>query len=1424
MSDDVYGWDTVTPTGDDAPLADEPLARPPTLGRYELRDELGRGGVGVVYRAWDPTLGRAVALKVLRRGDLADDASRRRFLREARAAAGLRHPDIVEVLDFGADGPRAWMAMRLVDGPPLSERLRSGPLPVREAVDIAIIAGRALAAAHAQGLIHRDVKPGNLLMEDGRPVLNDFGLVKEIDAEGTRLTRDTQLLGTPAYMAPEQALGGAVTPACDQYALGVVLYEMLSGQRPFPAKIPLDALRRAIEEEPPPIQRPEVPADLARICRRAMAREPGDRFPSMLAFVEQLEAWQRAETIHPSGADLRIWVRGALRRNRRRVAVVLLLLGLAVALPLSGALQSLQAARREARAETRRGEMERRTDTLLRAGDLDAARQGFQAFARFEEHRGTRALSEAWLRWGQRLREREADDEMWTALGTAYALADHADDQRAALTALAEASRALDDWDRLSISLALLRAAAPDALTRPPLDVLAAFDAQTRRDLAVGGPLGVLLSRSVETPWQATSALPWDIDGDGRTELALLRRGDPTVTVVEPTPGLPLRATMELVGRTPHPVSGPGLPPGLAVVGRAPACRLVQWRDDAVHTLHEWPCRVSRGAAAADLDGDGVAEIYLDDDRELLRLTEGPSGWETTLAHRRTWAANSEINALLGGDLDGDGREELVVGTGQWGAYDVRVLASVDGALVMEDRVQLGLVVGLHLARRERGRGRERELAVLVTPPPWSRLNLSIFGPDTPQGAPPGIHRFAFADGRLTPLGHHDLPSGQGRWGKGPWVHRLLVGDLDGDGLDELISGSPDAWPWVLPGDGGAASPLPGLAALRPVDLDGDGDDELLVSVPSDDDAVRVLGAGGDVLSTMPLPDPALPAPPAGLDPALRDTWRRAEVLAVLGMPEVAAERMLDIADLSASASVDALLRAAALLEEAGQREAAGQVRTRAAREDPAQAAQHLEEATRLFLDDGQFALAIEAATRRLALPEPPPGLAAHRDALKGLLKPQTTVDFTHPADPLWRLLRPMGAGWADGLVLESVGAAEVLALPVRAEGAPLRLSVTLALGQMDWGTGWELRFRVPERRSPLALVVLSTGGGGRRGRGVICPGAPFEAQKNFNDETDPLLGEVTITWQYDPQVEVARCTVTRPQGEDFSVRYAMKADLGDGEDLALVLKSNTTIGGVAALRILRVELSGLTPRAVPPSPSEEAWLALSWGAYERALSLLPAEGSVADRLARATALEALGERAGAEALLAEALREDPDLDGLTDDLLLLRADQLGQLLRGLLGDGLLPVLRAAGGPLDAHPEDAPQLEELLVRARTPKSASADDLIWLLAHRGAAWRRRGALDSARSDLEAAVALTEGLPPATDPRAQADRDRLVAETQVELARVHLAGGVLDEAVEAVVRAVDRAPAPEVMADRLAMDPTLDALKTAPGWAPIEAARR
>jgi serine/threonine-protein kinase len=271
------------------------------FGDYEIERELARGGMGVVFRARQISLNRPVALKMILAGQLANATDVKRFYTEAEAAANLDHPGIVPIYEVGQHEGQHYFSMGFVDGQSLSQRLAGGPLPPREAAALMIQVARAIDYAHHSGVIHRDLKPGNILLDrKGNPRVTDFGLAKRLHSD-SGLTGSGQILGTPSYMPPEQAAGhrGGVGPAADVYAIGATLYALATGRPPFQAASVMETIRQVIHDDPVPPRRlnPAVDRDLETICLKAMAKEAARRYASAGDLAADLQRFLRGEPI-----------------------------------------------------------------------------------------------------------------------------------------------------------------------------------------------------------------------------------------------------------------------------------------------------------------------------------------------------------------------------------------------------------------------------------------------------------------------------------------------------------------------------------------------------------------------------------------------------------------------------------------------------------------------------------------------------------------------------------------------------------------------------------------------------------------------------------------------------------------------------------------------------------------------------------------------------------------------------------------------------------------------------------------------------------------------------------------------------------------------------------------------------------------------
>src|SRR5213596_2755293 len=315
------------------------------LGDYELLEEIGRGGQGVVFRARQKTLNRTVALKVISLGQWASKAHVRRFRREAEAAASLEHPGIVPIHEVGERDGSCYFSMQFIEGGQHDEVARSvtadsscgerAPMPIRRAVELIAKVARTVHYAHEHGILHRDIKPGNILLDaKGEPHLTDFGLARLVESEST-VTRTMEVLGTPSYMAPEQAVGNnaAISSVTDVYGIGAVLYQLLTGHPPFAGGTTYETIKLLENTEPrqPRLLNPKIDRDLSTICLKCLEKDPKRRYPSALALAEDLERWVKHEPIQARRTGIFARAKKWMQRNPSSALLAASLVALAAA-------------------------------------------------------------------------------------------------------------------------------------------------------------------------------------------------------------------------------------------------------------------------------------------------------------------------------------------------------------------------------------------------------------------------------------------------------------------------------------------------------------------------------------------------------------------------------------------------------------------------------------------------------------------------------------------------------------------------------------------------------------------------------------------------------------------------------------------------------------------------------------------------------------------------------------------------------------------------------------------------------------------------------------------------------------------------------------------------------------------------------------
>src|SRR5258705_8856065 len=316
--------------------AEDPGRDSPMLmdfGDYELLEQIGRGGQGVVFRARQKSLNRTVALKVIGLGQWATKAHLKRFRLEAEAAARLEHPGIVPIHEVGERDGSCCCSMKCIEGGQLDEVVKRAPMSIRQAAELIAKVARIVHYAHEHGILHRDIKPGNILLDaKGEPHLTDFGLARLVESEST-VTRTMEVLGTPSYMAPEQAVGNnaAISSVTDVYGLGAVLYQLLTGEPPFAGGTTYETIKLLLDTEPrqPRLLNPKIDRDLSTICLKCLDKDPQRRYPSALALAQDLQRWQNHEPIQARRTGISTRARKWVRRNRSIAALIALSVALA---------------------------------------------------------------------------------------------------------------------------------------------------------------------------------------------------------------------------------------------------------------------------------------------------------------------------------------------------------------------------------------------------------------------------------------------------------------------------------------------------------------------------------------------------------------------------------------------------------------------------------------------------------------------------------------------------------------------------------------------------------------------------------------------------------------------------------------------------------------------------------------------------------------------------------------------------------------------------------------------------------------------------------------------------------------------------------------------------------------------------------------
>ncbi|MBK8261616.1 MAG: protein kinase [Nannocystis sp.] len=1325
------------------------------LGRYTVLGVLGRGGMGVVYSGLDPQLRRRVAIKQITRRS-GDEQGRQRSLREAQALARLAHPNIVTVHEaFEVEG-RLCIAMELVVGETLRAWLASEPRSQAAILEALEQAGQGIAAAHAAGLVHRDLKPDNIMIgADGRVRVMDFGLARaveagdlalEIDAGVTAndaltgpMTRVGALIGTPGYVAPEQQLGLAADARSDVFSFCVLAFEALYGARPFQGRDEAAICEAAQAGRVVATPGDTVPAWLSAVIRRGLAAQPARRWPTMEALLEAL------------GRDPI-----ARRRQRLRSAASLVVAGAVVAIAAVGVGALREANARARREEAASARLEAVEATIARAeaeGDAAAAEAAFRTFVADPDHLRTRALTRAWLARGDRRQGAPAQ----AAYAEAYVHARTPEDEAAALRRLSGVFSAEWDGVGLSRSVGLLRAR---GVEDPALARLGFHAALWQRDLAGAAaelrradhpqagwaPMLERLGRARELPIAANEIVALPAGGPAR--LALLQADRKAVVVLDEA--LRERERVRSDGLM-------WLAPGTSWV--------VEEREAEVAVIDVLSRAVlGRGGpmmgpfVAFDATGDGAPELFFGRKWPLYGFYRwdgiGGAGISERAAHAGTDASDSTFDGRVVGDLDGDGTQELVIAFGPWNRFDLRVFrGDAQGELELLAARLVGRMGGMTIVRR----GERRWLAVLVDnscPAP------DVFPTPPHTGAAPGVYFFEWRDGRLEEVAAVAIPGGESL-GRFVGQEVAVAGDFDGDGPQDLAFSlkRDQSWSLLLRQTAQGFEPLmiAGMRVIGGVQLDEDPELELVARTT--EQTVLVLGLGDAVAPPIPQAKvEAPPVPPALRDPALVERWGRANDLAALAQLESAAVSLRDGAVLAGErAAKSALLdRAGALFASAALPRQVLALDTEV-HDDPLVRGRAQARRAQALASLGRYVEALAEAQALLALRGK--GAAEEEiaralvDDLSVLVEGEAQIEarFDAPLVDSWRFMLP-GAVRRDPsrsaltLVLPATGEPAAM-LPIDWHGGPIALEFELDLARVEFGACVEISIVDPQGQPWLGGAVCGQGGGGQLWQVVwqksgevwwnLTKEHPVASAQHGRTVTMraaylPQRGQVLRLWEDDGEMWTGKVQVTAPPAQG---RHHLVLSSVDSSQLSLAR---------AALRGLRIRGAQLASMPEPTAGERAAWLFAENEPRAALAALSNADEGATLRLLAMAELGDLGGAAAAAAAVLGGVAGPPRRGALA--LALRHYPLAAAALRAAGGGALLPTLQATWAFAYPHRNDPELRAEILggmrdVELLTPTNeAERAALRALLEVRAELWARSGEAIRAGRDRAAAAEL------------------------------------------------------------------------------------